>query len=99
MIGLNDKIDIEPPSSIGIYPLQTQLDTWSITYWGNGISIGATGEWRDFGKEPMNWKTYGLTGCTMAIITVGYCLPITNTILFLLPIVLYIQISLRGYPC
>ncbi|KAK9419941.1 putative SGNH hydrolase-type esterase domain-containing protein [Seiridium unicorne] len=60
----NDQGDL----ALGIMPSETQKEKWKINYNHVDIPIGATGEWRPFGNEPQEYATWGLHGCTAAVI-------------------------------
>ncbi|KAK8119331.1 uncharacterized protein PG998_003957 [Apiospora kogelbergensis] len=54
---------------LGIVPSDNQIDNWHVDYNGAQIPIGATGVWKAFGDKPMDYVTFGLHGCTAAVVT------------------------------
>ena len=51
-------------NDINITPPDRQINSWT----SNGIPIGATGMWYEFGNVPEVWRMLGLTGCTAIFI-------------------------------
>lgn len=53
---------------LNLIPSEAQTETWKVNYKGEEIPIGATGEWRPFGRQKMDYEMHGLKGCTAIIV-------------------------------
>jgi hypothetical protein len=55
--------------SIGfvIQPSHEQQESWTVTYRGLAVPIGATGQFYPFGDKPQSYSMGGLSGCTAII--------------------------------